>query len=97
MKRLLTLPLGVAASLAIDEEGATAILRLVMSGEVSIAIDGKLTPEAAVAASRALAKFAMRHLPESMQQEISDGIPTMSPEFETTGVGTPPELHRTTG
>ena len=90
MKRLLSLPLGVSHSLEADEEGATCLLRLVVAGEVSVSVEGKLTPEAAVAASRALAKFAMRHLPESMRAEISDGIPTMNEAYDTTQVSPVP-------
>lgn len=97
MKRILSLPLGVSHSLEADEEGATCLLRLVVAGEVSVSVEGKLTPEAAVAASRALAKFAMRHLPESKHAEISDGIPTMAPAYETTDVNVPVPPSRVSG
>ena len=91
-RRLLTLPLGASAAATLDEEGPIAILRLGVDGEVSFGADGKFSPEGAIALSRALALFALRHLPEHLHAEISNGIPTLGPEYETTGVGAPPGI-----
>ncbi len=96
----LRIDLGIDGAVAFDEEGSSGILSMEICGAVSLKVEGDITPEAAVALSRRLAQFAMRNLPEAMRAEISDGIPTMSPEFETTGVGSPPGIeapHRTSG
>ena len=92
MIRLLALDLGVTDSVTVDEDGATLIVTPAKTGEVGVSMPYRLSPQAAVAMSRAFAKFAMRHLPESMHAEISDGIPTMAPEYETTGIGMPPTV-----
>ena len=96
MKRLATIAADLDGVMEIDEDGNMVRVRLAVVGGVTISADVKLTPEAAIVASRALAKFAMRHLPDSAA-EISDGVPTMSPEFDTTAVGTPPTPSRVSG
>ena len=97
MKRLLALDLGVTDSVTLDEDGATAVMTPSKTGEVTISMAFRLSPQAAVAMSRALAKFALRHLPESMHAEISDGIPTMVPAYETTDVNAPAPPSRVSG